>query len=135
MSENAEIVKQAYGHFGSGNIDGLIGLMADDINWTTPEVKGSQMDSVINGSAKVREFFGKLSSSEEFTAFEPREFISEGNKVVVLGFSAGRVIETGRTFESDWVHIFTIENGRITGFHEFFDNAAVERAYQKAETA
>ncbi|MCB1025736.1 MAG: nuclear transport factor 2 family protein [Acidobacteria bacterium] len=135
MNENIELVQQAYGYFGSGNIDGLIGLLTEDVKWTIPEVEGSPMDAVTNGRENVREFFGTLASTEEFSAFEPREFIADGNKVVVLGHSAGKVIETGRTFSSDWVQVFTVENGKISVFHEFFDNAEVARAYQKAETA
>ncbi len=135
MNENVEVVKQAYGHFGTGNIDGLISLLTDDVKWTIPEVNGSPMNAVTNGCENVREFFGTLAASEEFTAFEPREFIAEGNKVVVLGYSAGKIVSTGRSFGSDWVQIFTVENGKISVFHEFFDNAEVERAYQKAETA
>jgi ketosteroid isomerase-like protein len=133
--ENTQIVKEAYGHFGSGNIDGLVNLFTEDIKWQIPEINGSPFNAITNGSENVREFFGLLGETEEFTNFEPKEFISEGNKVVVLGHSAGKVIATGQNFESDWVHIFTIEDGKIAGFLEFFDNAAMERAYQRSATA
>lgn len=133
--DNTQIVKQAYENFGSGNIDGLIDLFAEDINWKIPEVNGSPLNAVTNGSENVREFFGLLGATEEFTNFEPKEFISEGDKVVVLGSSAGKVISTGQNFETDWVHIFTFNDGKITSFLEFFDNAVMERAYQKSATA
>ncbi len=133
--DNTQIVKEAYGHFGSGNIDGLIDTFTEDINWRIPEVNGSPLNAETNGSENVREFFGQLGATEEFTNFEPKEFISEGDKVVVLGHSAGKVISTGKTFATDWVHIFTIEDGKIAGFLEYFDNALMERAYQKSATA
>ena len=40
----------------------------------------------------------------------PREFIAQGDKVVVLGHGAWTTRDTGRDFESDWVHVFTVEN-------------------------
>ncbi|MDQ3633211.1 MAG: nuclear transport factor 2 family protein [Aridibacter sp.] len=133
--KNTEIVKQGYENFGSGNIDGLIDMFAEDIKWTIPDVKNSPFESVTNGRENVREFFGTLGKTEEFTSFEPKEFITEGNKVVVLGHSSGKIITTGRNFETDWVHIFTVNDGKITNFLEFFDTAAMENAYQRSTTA
>ncbi len=132
---NTEIVKEAYNNFGSGNIDGLIELFAEDIKWTMPDINGSPFDSVINGRENVRNFFGTLSETEEFTNFEPKEFIADGDKVVVLGSASGKIIPTGRDFEIDWVHIYTVDEGKITNFVEFFDTAEMERAYQRSATA
>ncbi len=137
MSETnkTEIVKRGYERFGSGDIDGLLELFAEDIKWTIPEVNGSPFNAETNGREDVRKFFGTLGQTEEFTNFEPREFISEGDKVVVLGHSEGSIKTTGRNFATDWVHIFTVKDDKITSFLEFFDNVAMERAYQKSATA
>lgn len=134
-SNNTEIVKKAYEEFGKGNIEGLLEHFSEDINWKIPEVNGSPFASETIGRGNLAEFFALLGQTEEFTSFEPNEFISEGNKVVVLGHSKGNIIPTGRNFESDWVHIFTINNGKITNFLEFFDNAELERAYQRSAVA
>ncbi len=135
MNENTQVVKKAYECFGDGNIDGLIDLFAEDIRWTIPEVNGSPLKPLTIGRENVRAFFNKLSEIEEFTSFEPKDFIAEGKKVVVLGSSSGKILSTGRNFEAEWVHIFDINDGTITNFLEFFDTAMFERAYQKAETA
>lgn len=137
MSEtnNTQIVQEAYSKFGSGDIEGLLNLMSDDIEWTTPTVEGAPLTGKRNGRDSVAEFFGMLDESEEFSSFEPREFIAQGDRVVVLGNSAGTVKPTGRNFETDWVHIFTVKDGKVTSFKEFFDSAAMERAYQKATNA
>jgi ketosteroid isomerase-like protein len=98
-------------------------------------VNGSPFTSEIHGQDNVRDFFHLLAETEKFTKFEPREFITEGSKVVVLGRSAGSVATTGRNFDTDWVHIFTVNDGSITSFLEFFDTAIMERAYQKSASA
>ena len=134
-TNNVELVKQGYEKFGSGDIEGLLNLFADDISWTTPTVEGADFTGECNGLQEVTDFFDKLGDSEEFSNFEPTEYIAQDDKVVVLGKSAGTVKPTGRNFETDWVHIFTVKDGKITGFHEFFDTAAMNRAYQKATTA
>jgi ketosteroid isomerase-like protein len=59
-----------------------------------------------------------------------REFIAQGNKVVVLGHGAWTVNDTGRDFDSDWVHVFTIEDGHIAAFREFLDSHLAAEACQ-----
>jgi ketosteroid isomerase-like protein len=83
----------------------------------------------------VAEFFKQLAEAEDFSHFAPNEFIAEGDRVIALGSSTATIKETGKTFKTDWVHVFTVKNGKITNFTEFFDNAAANRAYQKTLAA
>lgn len=137
MSEltNTEIVQDTYAKFGSGDLEGLLDRLADNISWTTPVVQNSPLGGNRVGRAAVREFFIELPEQENITLFEPREFIAQADKVAVLGSFTATVTSTGRTYSSDWVHIFTLSNGKITNFLELFDTATAERAFQKAETA
>ena len=132
---NKEIVQKAYECFGRGDIPGLMELYSDDVSWTIPEVENAPISGTRNGKAAVADFFEQLAGLEEFTHFAPNEFIAEGDRVVVLGSSAGKVIPTGKSFTTDWVHICTVRDGKITNFLEFFDNAAVTRAYQRSAAA
>lgn len=137
MSEvtNTEIVQAGYEKFGSGDIAGLLSLFADDIDWATPHIENAPFAGTRLGLEEVREFFTLLDESEDIAFFEPSEFIAQGDKVVVLGRSKATVKSTGRSYETDWVHVFTVRDGKITNFAEFFDNAAATRAFQKATTA
>ena len=132
---NTEIVQDAYGKFGSGDIAGLVGLCSEDIHWQTPEIENASFGGKCQGHAAVGEFFGALVTDEDMTLFEPMEFIADGDKVVVLGRSASTVNSTGKKYETDWVHIFTVKDAKITNFVEFFDNAAASRAFQKSANA
>lgn len=132
---NLEIVQNAYGKFGSGDIAGLLELLSTDVDWRVPEIENSTFGGAWNGQSAVGEFFAALVADEDITLFEPREFIADGEKVVVLGRSNVTVRATGKTYETDWVHVFTVQDGKITKFHEFFDNAAATRAYQKTASA
>lgn len=137
MSEkrNTEIVQEAYAKFGSGDIDGLISLLTDDIRWEMPEVENSPLSGVRTGSSAVRDFFQTMPTVEEMLEFEPTDFTAEGDKVVVEGTFQAKVLATGRTYGSKWVHIFTLKDEKITGFLEFFDNAAANKAFQRADAA
>lgn len=137
MSEtvNTDIVRKGYEAFGSGDIEALLALFTDDIRWSVPEIENAPFAGSRQGKGSVAEFFKQLSEAEDITRFEPLEFIAQNDKVVVLGESAATVKDTGRSYETDWVHVFTVRDGQVAEFTEFFDNAAATRAFQKTAAA
>jgi uncharacterized protein len=48
----------------------------------------------------------------------------------VLGHYAWKIRKTGRAVASDWVHVFTLHNGKVTKFREFNDTAQFAEAYR-----
>lgn len=132
---NLEIVQSGYEKFGSGDVEGLLKLFANDIKWTVPEIENAPFAGSRQGIEQVGQFFQQLSAAEDITNFEPAEFIASDDRVVVLGKSTATVRETGRTYSTDWVHVFRLENGKVTEFAEFFDNAAATKAFQKSAAA
>jgi uncharacterized protein len=64
--------------------------------------------------AEVADFFAALASFDELTVFEPREFIEAGDHVTVLGYQEGVAKDTKQTFKTEWAHISTARNGKIT---------------------
>ena len=133
--ENSQIVRQAYENFKSGNIQALLSLFADDIQWQLPEMENVPFAGQFKGREGAAQFFAALGDAQEVGQFEPREFVAEGDKVVALGHYVWHVKSTGRDYESDWVHVFTIRDGKIVGFQEYTDTAAAVAAYQKAHSA
>ena len=137
MSEptNLEIVQSGYEKFGNRDIEGLLSQFTDDIDWSTPHVENAPFTGNRLGLTEVADFFKGLAEAEEFSYFEPTEFVEQGKRVVVLGRAKATVKATAKTYETDWVHLFTVEDGKITHFREFFDTAAVTKAFQKTAAA
>src|SRR5258708_40049560 len=127
--ENVAIVHQAYSNFTTGNISGLLDLCSDDITWQLPKMENVPFAGKRATRAGVGEFFALLDANEEALRFEPQEFVAQGDKVVSLGYYQWRVKSTGREFDSDFAHVFTIRNGKIVAFHEYTDTAACANAY------
>lgn len=132
---NIELVQSGYEKFGSGDIPGLLGLFTPDIDWSTPHLEDAPYYGRVLGLDEVGKFFTALDEAEEFAYFEPTEFIARGDRVVVLGRAKATVRATARDYEIDWVHVFTVHEGKITNFAEYFDTAVVNKAFQKAATA
>jgi len=137
MSErnNTAIAQQAYDNFKKGDIQALLNLMSDDIIWELPEIEDVPIAGSRSGRDAVGEFFAMVARDQDVIVFEPREFVAEGDKVVALGHYQWRVRDTDREFATDFVHVFTVRNGKIVAFREHFDTAAVASAYQKAMIA
>ena len=131
VKENVQIVKDAYAAFGRGDIQGLLALLAEDIEWISP---GGALPSTgtYRGRAAVAGFFQKLSEVLEFSSFEPREFVADGDRVLVVGFDSWRAKATNRTFEGHWVMAFTVRNGKVTNVREYVDTQGVARALEMA---
>ena len=136
MSEqNKSIVNQAYSNFKSGDINSLLGLMADDVTWTVPQMDGVPFAGARTGREAVGEFFATIDSSQETLRFDPRQLIAEGDTVVALGSYQWKVKSNSREFGGDFAHVFTIRDGKIVAFNEYMDTAACRDAYQKAMSA
>ena len=133
MSEqNKQLVTQAYESFKSGDIAALLGLLSDDVAWQLPETENVPFAGKRSGREQVAQFFQSLGESQDVLQFEPQELIADGDKVVSLGQYKWRVKATGREYGSDWAHVFTVRDGKITGFQEYMDTASAAAAYQKA---
>jgi ketosteroid isomerase-like protein len=133
--DNVKVVQQAYANFKSGNIPAVLELVADKVEWQLPEMESVPLGGRRKGRDGVAGFFAKMAELQEVLNFEPREFIAQGDKVVVVGTYSFRVKGTRQDFTSDWAHMFTVQNGKISRFQEFSDTAKVVAAYQRKAAA
>jgi hypothetical protein len=126
MSENnVAIVRQGYEAFGRGDIETLLSLLAENIEWTSPGPADLPTAGIRRGRQQVAEFFKAVNELFEFQRFEPKTFIAEGDRVVVLGEDTSLIKATGKVLDGEWAHVFTVRNGQIISFHEYIDTADI----------
>ena len=128
--ENTQLVHQAYQHFKNADIQSVLGLLSEDVEWTLFEIEGVPFSGTRRGPERVGEFFSQVFDTEEVLHFEPRELVAQGDKVVALGNYAWRVKSTGLEYETDFVHVFTVRGGKVARYQEFMDTAVVGAAYR-----
>jgi ketosteroid isomerase-like protein len=87
----------------------------------------------VRGRAAVGEFFKKLDETFEIQRFEPKEFIAQGERVVVLGEDTSRLKATGKVLDYEFVHVFRIRNGKVVNFKEYGDTAPIVLALQSVQ--
>jgi uncharacterized protein len=124
MGTALDVVQQGYGAFGRRDIPALLKLVADEVDWKEVCPASLPYSGLRRNPAEVAEFFAALNQVEDITVFEPREFIEAGENVTVLGYLEGSERDTKQKYQSEWVHVLTVRNGKITRWRGFFDTAA-----------
>jgi uncharacterized protein len=132
VQENVQIVKDGYAAFARGDIQGLLALFAEDIEWIVPGEGGFPLAGTYRGHAGVAGLFQKISEMFEISFLETREFVAQGDRVLVVGFDRGRVKATNRTVEGHWIMAFTVRNGKVTNVREYLDTLALARGFEMA---
>jgi ketosteroid isomerase-like protein len=133
--ENKQVVMRGYELFQRGDIAGMLAQCLDDAEWISPETDTAPFSGSFHGKQGLADFFTKLDATLQAIRFEPREFIAEGDKVVVVGEATWHVKLNGRQFDTPWIHVFTLRDGKIARIQALTDTAAGERALRPEQAA
>lgn len=133
QQDNVTIVRRGYEAFSRGDIDTLVSLLDERVEWTSPGPKDLPTAGKRTGRDEVKQFLRAVDELLEFQEFEPQTFIAEGDRVVVLGVDTATVKGTGASISDSWAHAFTVKNGKITHFQEYIDTAALVAELRAAQ--
>ena len=128
-AENVSLVKSLYAAFQEGNIGAIIAAALPDTVWHTHgRTKDHPALGVHKGPQGVQRFFEIVAETQVVVTFTPREFYASGDKVFVRGHYAWTMRKSGKPFSSEWLHMFTIRDGKLAGFDEYTDTAQLAEA-------
>ena len=125
---NVERVQAIYAAFGRGDVSAILAMLAEPLEWVNPG-EGAPYGGARTNIAQVREFFSTLAATVEVQSFEPRQFVADGEEVVVLGAWRATVKATGKTFSSDWAMHWRFQDGKVVYFRAYEDTGAVAAAF------
>jgi ketosteroid isomerase-like protein len=126
IEKNIQTVKDFFAAIGSGDKEALLALIAEDIEWFIPG-EDWPLAGTHHGHTGVADLLETAAKSIE-TSTEPREFVAQGDRVLVVGFARGRIKATNKTFEDDWIFAITVQEGKLTSIREYVDTQALARA-------
>ncbi|WP_075794455.1 nuclear transport factor 2 family protein [Massilia putida] len=128
--DNKRIVMEGYRLFQNGDIPAMMAYAHDDAVWIGPDAEALPFAGSFHGKAEVARFFSELGAAMQPTRFVIKDVIAENDKVVVLGEATWLVKSTGRSYDSPWVHVFTMRDGKFVRVEALFDTAPAERAFR-----
>ena len=69
-----------------------------------------------------------MSKTISFTHFEPQQFFNDGDHVFVKGYFTGKSNSTGKTFETEWMMVWEVLDGKVRYYQAFIDTYKVAAA-------
>ena len=130
MTDHSAFVVALYAAFGRGDVAFIMDTLDPAIVWeSNGDPATIPWGGMRVGPEGALSFFQALGGNLDFEVFEPGAFHLAGETVIVQGRTVARHKHGGRgLFESTWVHFFTLRAGKLIGFQEYYDTAAIERA-------
>lgn len=126
--KNVQTVKDFFAAIGGGDREGLLALVAEDIEWVIPG-KDWPLAGTYRGHSGLEDLLQKTSEMEILSPIPP-EYVAQGDRVLVVGFAKGKVKATNKTFQDDWVFDITVRDGKLTKIREYIDTQALAEAAQ-----
>ena len=131
MSDNVQIVQGGYADFLSGNIPGVLNRFGDEFMFTVAGAPDIPYAGTKRNREELAKFFQDLGAMLNFTQFEPREYIANGDRVVALGRYAGTVRQSEHPFDNEWAMVWRIRDGKVVEFQEYSDVSEIRRGFVK----
>jgi uncharacterized protein len=128
VNDPLSTVQAIYGCFGRGDIPALLDRLTEDVDWRFVGDSRAGYSGRFIGRGQVAEWFGRVAAADDIQAFEPREFLAGPEHVTVIGWERTAAKPGGQVFESDWVHVWRLREGRVCGFLGTLDSEAAARA-------
>ncbi len=130
MSDNKTFVQGLYAAFGRGDVPFILANVDGSVEWvSTGDSDVIPWGGARRGQQGALSYFQSIGGNLEFESFEPNQFAADGEFVFVRGRTVAKVKPTGRRFDSEWLHVFTIADGRVMRFQEFSDTAVIAAAF------
>ncbi|HET7667948.1 MAG TPA: nuclear transport factor 2 family protein [Mycobacterium sp.] len=123
--ENKAIIERGYRAFSEGDVETVMSLFDDDIEWVQPGE--SSVSGTFHGKAEIMEHLGRL--AEKGLTVKLNRLVAEDDIVVALTeVTAGG--ETGSDAD-----VFTLRDGKTVRVEAHGDTALIERVYGKKQLA
>ena len=133
---NIKIAQDLYAAFGRRNVPAVLELLAPDVTWgMVGREKDFPAAGVHNGKAGAGEFFRLLKDTKEITNFEPKRFLAAEDMVLEWGRYDWTMRLSGVADSSEWLHVFTIRDGKVSAWRGHQDTAMLAEAYHATPAA
>jgi len=130
MTDNTEAARRLYAAFAERDIQSILAVLSPEVEWGEPANPLNPAAGTRHGHAGFLEWLQIGRASEDILALEPRQFLADADSVAVVGYTKCVVRRTGKSYETDFVHLVTFREGKIIRFREFFDTYAAAEAFR-----
>lgn len=126
--QNLELVRSIYHALATGDGPGVISRMCPGIVWNEAEnFPYADRNPYLGPEAILAGLFARFGAEWHQFAATPAEFLDAGDTIVVTGRYRGTYIATGNKLDSQFVHVWRIDDGKAVAFQQFTDTLQAAR--------
>lgn len=114
-----DTIRGLYDAFGRGDIPAIIGTLDEEIDWVSPG--NLPHGGHFSGREDVGRFFESIGEHWETLAVDVEQLLSDGDRVVALVSTRGRLRGSGQETGYTAAHAWTVHDGRPMRFAETVD--------------
>lgn len=128
--KNLATTQELFGRFGAKDVDGILELLCDDVTIEFYGPSSIPYAGTYRGKTEARRFFETVHATLDIQQFDAEEIFAKGDKVVVTGHLTLTPKSTGIRYESDFVHVITLRDGKWLRFRDFMNTAVAAAAFE-----
>jgi uncharacterized protein len=130
-----QVVQELFAALGRADRREVLALLTDDVEWWVAGPPEIPYAGTFRGHDGVAQFFAAFDGAIDYESWDAREFLAEGETVVVLGEERWRAKVSGRVVDNPWVLVLTVRDGKIAQFRAYEDTAACRDAFLPSEAS
>lgn len=125
---NVELIKAIYAAFAAGDVAGVLGRMSPDIVWNEAEnFPYADGNPYIGPGAVAAGVFARCAGEWDGFAVVVDELLDAGDTIVMLGRYRGTCKRTGRSQNTQVVHVWRVAGAKAVRFQQHVDTLQVAR--------
>jgi ketosteroid isomerase-like protein len=120
-AQNKQVAVELFARFSTGDIDGVLALMTDDVTWRVPGKPELSRAAGIYDKNRLRRLFNRmLAALEAGLQMTVTGSVAEGDRVAVEVESSGD-LRNGRRYRQQYHFLIEFRDGKIAAVREYLD--------------
>lgn len=128
---NTHAIQSLYDAFARGDLAAVLGGFDPQIVWNEAEnIAYADRNPYVGPQAIAEGVFGRLMAEWDGFSVTPQRFVSEGDAVVATGRYRATHKTTRTPLDAQFVHVWTLQDGKVVAFQQHADTLQFARASQ-----
>ena len=128
--DNLQVIQQMYKDFGAGNLPAVLAAFDKDVVWVRPGEPDIPFAGVFKGMEGLTKMFTIVAQTVKIKKFSPKQFLSNGDTVAVIGEDQADVIATGKSYCSEWVYVYYLKENKVVNVQVYIDTLEIAAAFK-----
>lgn len=130
MTTGKQVIRDLYEAFARGDAAAVLGTLHESVDWNEAESGPLAFGNPYTGPQAVGEgVFGPILRDVDDFRATPVDLVAETRDVVAFGRYTGTHRGTGQALDAQFVHRWTVEDGKVVAFQQYTDTAQWNRVY------